>query len=199
MVSDTPSASLASCLELTVALTTMPCCTTVLRPLSAYSALYVPGGRRGTRYSPFASVVAVRLPCNEGPVTVPMIAPVFAVVCANPKLGINRPTTARDSNVNRENFVMYCPPIEMALRVAKRNAAPPRREETKGTGTRYFAFDRKGCPILPKAELKVNEEFNARRTGLLSTHVAACDRECWWRLCAACAPDRGCNVTLVNM
>src|ERR1051325_1691236 len=126
MVSDTPSASLASCLELTVALTTMPCCTTVLRPLSAYSALYVPGGRRGTRYSPFESVVAVRLPCSEGPVTVtvtpgrtppeesvtvPMIAPVFAVVCAKPKLGISMAAMARDSNVNRENFVMYCPPM----------------------------------------------------------------------------------------
>ena len=47
----------------------------------------------------------------EVSVTVPTIAPVFIDVCANPKLGTSRSAMARDSNVNRENFVIYCPPM----------------------------------------------------------------------------------------
>src|ERR1700682_1936194 len=49
-----PSESFASCLVVWLRLMTMLDCTTGLRPCSSYSARYVPGGRGGRRWSPFA-------------------------------------------------------------------------------------------------------------------------------------------------
>src|SRR5947199_6832394 len=69
----------------------------VRRPDSAYVAVYVPGGSRGSVYCPCASVIASRVPCSCGLVTVtvtpgiglpdasvtmPVSAPVVRETCA---------------------------------------------------------------------------------------------------------------------